>query len=253
MKTRIISTTRFVASTEEEEKEFVFCMKPCSLSADLPLTRLGVKEYRVIEDNDIAVYAVTPNQKPDDKPYVFSKKEWIDALIDTFCADCDSDDEIYLLLHARTDLPPTEYGPYDASNLIENNRKLIIHVWAFAHEKDSNLGAQPLLKVSYPDKRPTPVLFANKVRALFKLAILKPQIDKVWAEYSESGSQELLNQSVIPLLEKINSIEGIKTINVDDFKSLKDEMRRNDIIEKLKDVSILRTSEKDISIPRTSR
>ena len=149
MKTRIIVTTHFVGY--DEKNGFVFDMAPLAIPKDSPLYRNGVTEYRSYDSSDLKIkaVAVTINEKASDgTPYINSKKEWIEALVQTFCNDCDKDDEIYLLLHARTDLPPTGYGPYNAYDWIDFNG-LSVNIWAFSHERDSNFGVQPLLKTTY--------------------------------------------------------------------------------------------------------
>jgi len=238
MKIRIIVTTKFVGFDKTDG--FVFDMDPSAISPDSPLYNIGVKEFRLFKslDSRIESVAVTINEVDKDIPYT-SKEEWVKALIDTFCKDCNEKDEIYLLLHARTDLPPTEYGPYDASNWIDFNG-LSVKIWAFSHERDSDLGVQPLLRSTYIGE-PSIELFANKVKALFLIHNQINKLSKVWDIYYDTYDESILEEEIIPLLEEMNNIVGIRKINIQEFHEMDDDVR-NEFMKTLfdDDINILK-------------
>lgn len=242
MKTKIIVTTRFVGpiidDSNKGEYEYVFNMPAKPIPEGSPLYQLGVKEFREFSDDSVSAYAVTVNEQWEKGPaYTDSKKEWIESLVKSFCNDCEALDDVYLLLHGRTDLPPAGYGPFNYSGWLDFG-KLNIHIWSFAHEKDCNFGVQPLLQSSYVNT-PTPQSLADKVKALFEIHRLTALICDGWESYYMSMDENVLKTKVYPYVEEFSHIKGIMKLDFDKFSTSEDE-EKDDMINSLKDVRIFK-------------
>lgn len=240
MKTKIIVTTRFVGpiidDNDKSKYDYVFSMPATPLPEGTPLNQLGINEFREFKDNNVSAYAVTVNEQWKEGPaYTDSKKEWIESLVKTFCNDCDSSDEVYLLLHGRTDLPSADYGPFNYSGWLDF-RGLNVRIWSFAHEKDSNFGVQPLLRRSYVNT-PTPQSLADKVKALFEVHRLIALICNGWERYFKSWDENVLKTKVLPYIEEFSQLKGIKRIDYAQFIASKD-ADKNKIINSLKKIDI---------------
>ena len=222
MKTKVIFTTRYFGTSD-----YVFGPSSVKQLDGNLVQILNTEKYYYLsskdDNNEIEIIGVmhSPHGKNcKEEDYVMLVK----SILDKFCTD--SPDEVFLLLHAGTDIPGAEIGLYDGWSVFfrESYPSSAIRVWGIKHQ-DTELGGSILLQKTYKEI-PTAQTILHRVKALF----LAEDILKAWDEYYENPDDNLYN-SLIALLKKVNELSDVvPPININDFKERADLDSKENVI-----------------------
>ena len=202
MKTKIIATTRYV-----DNKDYIFDEQiPLKRDEVEKLSNFSVRDCRIIKDDEADVIAINYREIDD-----CEMQERVLGLLNHFC---EVDDDIYMLLHRRTDLP----GNPPIGEFLGWRKELDayknLHIWAMIHQPSQDRGAFILTKKAYDGK-----LTASDVMQRVESIFLIEKIFHLWDDYQE-GDEETLNH-IISSIEKLQDYSFIQPhIDIEVFKGL---------------------------------
>lgn len=192
MKTKVIFTTHFVG-----HREYVFDDRTMIDSECVhALSTYGVFDCRRIVDGDVEIIAI--NERAACACDLFER---VNGILSYFCPS--GEDEVFLILHSRTDLPLQSYqrqpiGEFRGwSNTLTKYQR--IRIWAMAHDVDNDKCSYILTKNAYKGESVCARAILDRIRSVFDAE----DISHLWSQYRKNQTQDNLNL----LVQSINSFQ----------------------------------------------